>query len=338
MSERMITTTPEWLKEKAVLRLSEAGLPRDQAAVVAEVLVFADLRGVHSHGVMRIPHYAERIRRGGINTSSTFPISPRGRVAFLLDAEGGMGHVAANKATEAALELVSKEGLALAGIRRSSHAGAMSYYVQKALDAGVAALVVANTDPAVVPPGGKVPFLGTNPLAFGFPGMGDDVLLDMATSEVALGKVLYAREKNTPIPPTWAVDEEGNPTTDPHRAKWLLPFGGYKGYGIILMIELLTGVLIGGAFGPHLVKMYGDLEKQRNLAMWMLFIDPGLFRAADEVKALCQKLVDEIHAQPSVSGEQVMVPGEPEQRTMEQYLKEGIPLAEPVWRYLEEGR
>jgi ureidoglycolate dehydrogenase (NAD+) len=207
--------------------------------------------------------------------------------------------------------------------------------VQRALDRKMAALVCVHTDKIVVPFGGRDAYFGTNPFAFGFPGTRDAILLDMATSEVAWGKVLHAREKGQPIPETWALDAEGNRCTDPHRAAALFPFGGPKGYGITIMVEALTGLMIGGVFGPHLKPMYNELASYRDLSSFILVIDPAIFGTADGYLERTQRMIDELHRHPPAPGiEQVLVPGEIEQRTMERNRRDGIPVPQSVYDYL----
>jgi len=323
------------LKAMAVKRLREVGMPEEQAVVVADVLVFADLRGVYSHGVMRVEHYAARIRAGGMNLHPELRIERLKPSIGLVDAQGAAGHVMTTYATEQALQIAAEQGLAMVGVKRNSHCGALAYYVQRALDKKMAAMVCVHTDKIVVPFGGRDAYFGTNPFAFGFPGTRDAILLDMATSEVAWGKILHAREKGQPIPGSWAVDADGKPCTDPHQVKGLFPFGGAKGYGISVMVEALTGLMIGGVFGPHLKPMYGELASYRDLSSFILVIDPGVFGSADGYRTRTQQMIDELHHNPPASGvEQVLVPGEIEQRTMERNRRDGIPVPQSIYNYL----
>ena len=335
MDRGMVICKEDVLKTLAVKRLGEAGMPEQDAAVVADILVYADLRGVYSHGVMRVEHYAGRIRSGGMNLKPAFRIERLKPSIGLIDAQGAAGHVMTRYAAEQAIRIAAEQGMAMVGVRNNSHCGALAYYVQMALDAKMAAMVCVHTDKIVVPFGGRDAYFGTNPFAFGFPGTKDSILLDMATSEVAWGKILHAREKGQPIPESWAVDAEGKKCSDPHKAASLFPFGGPKGYGISVMVEALTGLMIGGVFGPHLKKMYGDLESYRDLSSFILVIDPAVFGSADGYLMRTQQMIDELHAHPPAPGiERVMVPGEIEQRTMERNRRDGIPVPKPVFDYL----
>ncbi len=335
METALVKVKAEELNRLTRLRLEEVGVPPEDAKTVADVLVFADLRGVHSHGVLRVEHYVNRIRRGGINLHPHLDLRFLKPSLGLLDAQGALGHVTTKLSTERAIEVARTEGIALVGIKNNSHCGALAYYVQMALDAQMASMVCVNTDIRVVPFGGSQAFLGTNPFAFGFPARKDAILLDMATSEIAWGKVLTAREKGETLKEGWAVDEKGRPTTDPFKAVNLTPFGGPKGYGISIMVEALTGLLFGGVFGPHLNRMYEDLDTYRNLSNFILIINPSIIDPSGRFLDLSQQMIDEIHAVPPAPGnDRVLIPGEIESRIMERYKKEGVPLPEAVYRSL----
>ena len=177
--------------------------------------------------------------------------------------------------------------------------------------------------------------LAVTPLAFGYPGGKESILLDMATSEVAFGKILYAREKKQDIPPGWAVDNEGRPCTDPDKARALLPFGGAKGYGINIMVEAFTGLLVSGIFGPYVTRMYGDLNKFRNVSNFILVIDPSLFSQGDDFLSSARQFMDGIRAVAPAPGlDHVMIPGEIERKRMKISLAEGISIPQSVYDFL----
>ena len=335
MSNDFVTIQSKELKRLIVKKLTEVNLAEKDAEIVADVLVFADLRGVHSHGAVRVEHYTQRIAAGGMNLSPSLSVEMLKPSIALVDAQGGMGHVVSKYAAEEAIKIARKEGMCLMGVRNNSHCGALAYYIQMALDAKMSAMYMVNTDACVVPFGGSKPFFGTNPFAFGFPGTKESILLDMATSQVAFGKIVYAKEKNQPIPEGWAVDENGKPTTDPHSAKSLFPFGGPKGYGVTVMIEALTGIMVGGVFGPHLKRMYGDYESYRDLSSVMIVIDPSVFGDQAAYLENAQTMIDELHEQPAAPGfNGVMIPGEIETRNSERSLKEGISLPQSIYKFL----
>lgn len=335
MADDTVIVRKEELAKLVSAKLSRAGMPEKDADTVADVLVYADLRGVHSHGVIRVEHYIQRIRSGGMNLKADFQLALLKPSVALVDAAGAAGHVSMRYATEQALRIAAEQGVAVVGVKNNSHCGALAYYADMALKSKKAALVCGNVNKLVVPFGGAEPFFGSNPLAFGYPGEREDILLDMATSEVAWGKILTSRENGTPIPDNWALDAEGKRCTDPHKATALLPFGGPKGYGVTVMVEALTGLLVGGVFGPHVKLMYGDYDKYRDLSNLLIVIDPAVFWGGDGYLKLAQTMIDEIHRIPPAAGfDRVLVPGEIERNFMERYSKEGIPVPRSIRDFL----
>ena len=322
------------LRKLAKERLMKAGIPSHDAEIVAEALVFADLRGTHSHGVMRVQAYENRIRKGGMNLNPELRIQPIKSTSAVIDAQGGIGHPAAKMASEEAVRLAGEHGIGMVGVKNSAHCGVLAYYVDLALQKNFAEILWANSSSSVIPFGGKQPYLGTNPLAFGFPGKTQSILLDMATSMVAFGKIFHAKEKGMSIPQGWAVDKDGASTTDPGTAHALFPFGGVKGYGIAMMVEALTGLLISGVFGPRITSYWGQFDTLRNMSSLHLVIDPTLF-CGEAVFTHTQAMIDELHAQPAKdeSGK-VLIPGEIEHETMIRSLNEGIEIPETVYGYL----
>lgn len=318
-------------------RLMDGGLSKADADIVADILVFAELRGVASHGVLRVEHYVNRMRQGGINLKADLAVEFVKPTIGRLDAKGAMGHVATRLATAEAIRAAGEQGMALVGVSNNSHNGALGYYAQMALDAGMAALVLSNVNSLVAPFGGVKPFLGPNPLAFAFPGRNGDILLDMATSEVAFGKILDYRVKKKPLPQGWGLDADGKPTTDPDRVVALTPFGGAKGYGIAIMAEALTGLMVGGVFGPYVAEMYKDLDKYRNVSSTVWVIDPKVV-GGEAVLDVTQRMIDEIHAQPAANGfSRVLAPGDLERACAEERAKTGIPVPKSLYDYLSSG-
>ena len=335
VADDMVTVQEAELRKLVIKRLVEVKMPQEHATVVADVLLYADLRGVHSHGVLRVEHYAKRIKSGGMNLKPDLALQTLKPSIGLVDAQGAAGHISTRFATAEAINIAREQGICMMGVRNNSHCGALAYYVQMALDQKMSAMVMVNTDACVVPFGGSKAFFGTNPFAFGFPGTKEAILLDMATSQVAFGKIVYAKEKRAAIPEGWAVDAEGRACTDPESAVSLFPFGGVKGYGINMMVEAMTGLMIGGVFGPHVKKMYGDFELYRDLSTFILIIDPSVFGSSISYLESAQNMIDELHAQPSAPGfEGVMIPGEIEQRNMERSRQEGISIPRSIFKYL----
>lgn len=324
------------LKNLVVGKLKKAGLGSEHAEIVADVLVHADLRGVSSHGVLRTEHYVKRLKEGGLNPSPRFVVNRTGPSSAVFDGDNGIGHVIAKKAMEKAVQIAEENGVGMVGVNNSSHCGALSYFVQQAASEKTIGMAMTQTDKAVVPFGGAEPYFGTNPIAFGFPAQkSKPLILDMATSNVALGKILYARETGKKVPLDWGVNEKGIPTDDPNQIKSLLPAGGPKGYGLAMVVDILSGILTGSAFGPNITAMYGDYHQNRKLGHFFWAIDPRVF--TDEKRFLNQvdELIDGVHKAKSAEGfESVMVPGEPEQIAEEKRLMEGIPIPKTVIEYL----
>ncbi|MFY4776522.1 ureidoglycolate dehydrogenase [Metabacillus sp. RGM 3146] len=324
------------LRELVKNKLTQVNVPSDHAQIVADVLVHANLRGVDSHGVLRTEHYVKRVKEGGLNVSPNIQVKKTGAVSAVLDGHDGFGHVVAQKAMETAIQLAKTNKVGIVGVVNSSHCGALSYFVNQAAEENLIGIAMTHTDKSVVPFGGAAPFFGTNPIAFGFPAKRHKpIILDMATSEVALGKILNAREKNSKIPENWGVDEKGNPTTDPFKVLSLLPFGGAKGYGLALAVDVLSGILTGSAFGPHIQPMYDKYNQMRKLGHFVCAIDPSIFNSGGSFLEDVDRLIDELHEVPAANHfDKVMVPGEPEQINETNNLAKGIQLPDSVYQYL----
>lgn len=325
------------LRTLVIKKLAGAGLNEPHAETVADVLVHADLRGVRSHGIIRTEHYVKRLNSGSLNKTPALAFKKLRPGAGLLDADDGMGHVACIEAMDKACELAKDTGIAMVGVENGSHCGALSYFLIRAIDKGMIGMAVTHTDKCVAPYGGSKAFFGTNPIAFGFPTRKHQpVILDMATSNIAFGKILHAKEQNSSIPDDWGMDGDGNPTTDPHKVEAMTPFGGYKGYGISLVIDVLTGVLLGAQYGPHITAMYGDYDKPRKLASTMIAIDPETYTGLDRFMSQMDAMVDDIHAQPVAPGfDSVKVPGEIEWHNERVNRENGIPILPTLYDYLK---
>jgi LDH2 family malate/lactate/ureidoglycolate dehydrogenase len=317
--------------------LEASGLAPSPSQIVAHSLVDASLRGVDSHGILRLPVYSRRLTAGLINPDPHPRVVREDGAMALVDGDEGPGSVAGVFATDLALRLAGEHGIAGVGVRRSSHYGAAGYYVRRAARAGCVALSTTNAEPVVVPFGGADWGLGTNPIAFGAPRKGGTFELDMATSQVALGKILLAREKGTPIEPTWAVDAAGAPTTDPNAAQSAVPLGGYKGYGLALLVEVLSGVLTGSGITGGIGRMYDEWDRRQDVGHFVLVLDPERTVGREPFAAVMEDLLTELKAiRPAAGFDEVLVPGEPEDRRAEERATQGIPLPPKVRATLEE--
>lgn len=326
----------EKLTSLVLEKLMNVGINQEHAEIVADVLVHANLRNVNSHGVLRTKHYVKRIKEGGINIDPEITEKGTGPSSAVVDGDNGMGHVITKKAMDKAVKLATNTGIGMVGVINSSHCGALSYFINQATEEGMIGIAMTQTDKFVVPFGGAEPFFGTNPIAFGFPSKKNKpIILDMATSNAAMGKVLHARETGGSIPESWGVDKNGDKTTEPNDVSALLPFGGPKGYGLGMVVDIFSGILTGSAFGPHISKMYGDLDKMRELGHFLIAINPNTFTDSENFKSNIDRMINEIHSvKPAKDIERVMLPGEPEQIHEEKRLSEGIPITKSVYDFL----
>ncbi len=309
------------------------GVPSADAAIAAECLVHANLTGVDSHGVLRVAHYIKRIQTGSINPKASNNVTRTSAATAMLDGDDGLGHVSAYLAMREAVKIAEESGVGFVGVNNSSHCGALSFHVTTAIKAGKIGMAFSQTDKRVTAFGGKQPFFGTNPLCIGGPSStGQPVMLDMATSLVAWGHIVKAQGLNQPVPEEWGVAEDGSKTTDPHKMTWLAPAAGPKGYGLGAIVDVMTGLLCGGAFGPNVVTMYGDYEQKRKLCHMVAAINFKVFAGAETFLAGMAKMVEEIHQVPPAEGfKSVLAPGEPEYLKARDRGANGIPLDDHVW-------
>jgi ureidoglycolate dehydrogenase (NAD+) len=300
--------------------LEKLGLRPADASLVAETLVAANLRGVDSHGVVRLPHYATRLRNGSVKARPNIAVERTGPSTAVVQGDAGMGQLVAARAMDEAIKLARESGAGAVVARNSSHCGACAWFVEMAAKEGMIGAALTHTDSIMVPPGMKRIFLGSNPIAFGAPGERAPLVMDLSTTHVAWGKILVARQEGKPIPPDWGVDQDGKPTTDPHAVVGLAPTGGHKGYALAMMVEILCAQLAGVPFGRHVTKMYGELEKPRNLGHFMLALDVARFTEPGLFLSQIESFANEMR------GEGGLAPGDPERLSAERRRREGIPL------------
>jgi ureidoglycolate dehydrogenase (NAD+) len=311
--------------------LAGAGLERPAAETVAAALVDASLRGTDSHGVARVPTYAERLLARAMNPAPRPSVEREAGAVAVVDADRGPGQVAGVFATDRSVALARRHGVGAVAVRRSNHIGAAGFYALRAARAGCVGLATTNADPWVVPFGGVRPALGTNPIAFAAPA-GERVLdVDMATSQVAVNRVLNARDEGREIPPTWGVDAAGRPTTDPEAVTAVVPLGGYKGTGLAIMVEVLSGVLAGAALTGQIAALHTATDRPQDLGHFHLALDPEAFGGRAAFEARLAGLLAELEAAPAAApGGEVLLPGEPEARERARRERDGVPLTPPV--------
>lgn len=316
-----------------------AGLLLEHASIVADSLVQTSLRGVDSHGIMRIPLYVGRLKAGYLNARPDVRVVHEFCATALVDADDGMGHIATSFGMDRAIELAQRFGVACVGIRNSSHFGAAGYYLLKAIEAEVAAMLFTNGPPVMAPARGREARICNNPIAVGVPSNGPiDMIHDIAMSVAAGGKIRLAVQEGRPIPDDWVLTAGGDQTTDARDAAdgILLPMNAHKGYGLAFFAEAITGVLMGSAFGLRHKAQWPTGRGSDNVGVsktghTIVAISCGAFAPVEEFKGRLDELVDELHSTaPLDPDEPVLVPGEPELRSVERRLQSGVPISAGV--------
>ncbi len=326
------------LRQFAGNMLLATGLSAARADLVAESLVSANLRGVDSHGVHLLPHYIAQIRRGNINIVADGRVISESGACLLYDGDHGLGQWISAICCGHAVRLARRHGMAMVVARNSNHFGAAAFWAQRISSEGLIGIAMCNASPSVPPWQGCEGKLGTNPLCISVPSSGKGGwLLDMATTTVAMNRIVKAAASGEPsIPADWATDSEGVPTTDPQEALrgLLMPLGGYKGSGLGLMIEILCAVLSGGSMSTEVGGVH-ILERPMNTSQTFLGIDTARFLSPEEFQSRMEHLVTTVKsARPARGYEEILVAGDPEWRSEERRLKEGIPIEIGLWERL----
>lgn len=318
-------------------KINKAGLKEEHAGVVADCLTYSDARGFHSHGAVRVEYYSERIAKGGINNDPNFEYETTGPSSGIYEGDNGVGFVVAKNGMDEAIKMAKENGVAVVGMKHLSHSGSLGYFVEMAADEDLVGISVCQSDPMVVPFGGAEPYYGTNPIAFAAPSADErKIIFDMATTVQAWGKILDARSKGKDIPEGWAVDENGDSTTDPMKVNALLPIAGPKGYGLMMIVDILSGVLLGLPFGKHVSSMYNDLSEGRDLGQLHIVIDPSKFTNLDNFKKMISQTMDELKEIKPASGfDEVNYPGERSLQRKARYDKNGIEIVDDIYEYLK---
>ncbi|MCY1389517.1 Ureidoglycolate dehydrogenase (NAD(+)) [compost metagenome] len=290
------------------------GLPALEAAEVADALVDADRRGIPSHGVMLVPMYVERMQLGSVSAATEPEIVSDSGACVVLDARHMLGQLSSRRAVRIAGERSGIFGVSAVAVRNAFHFGAAGRYAEMLARAGKVGIVMSNTRPLMPAPGGAEAVVGNNPMAIAVPtANGEPLLLDMAMSATAMGKIRLAATAGQAIPPGWAVDSDGNPTTDAAAAiaGMLLPAAGPKGFGLALMVDLLCGALSGGGTGRAVQPLYGMLERTYNCAHFFLSIDLAAFGEASRFTQAARQAADAVRGSKPASGvSRVSCPGD----------------------------
>jgi ureidoglycolate dehydrogenase (NAD+) len=313
--------------------LAGKGARPDDAATVADGLVWANLRGIDGHGVSRLPSYLRMIERGRIDVAARPKLAQDGAATFVLDGARGFGPVAMMQAIALAAERAAKSGVCFGLVRDTTHTGAVGRYVQWMAERGCAAMIMAAGPAFVAYHGARVPSLGTSPIAIAVPSGGGAIVLDMATSAISNGTILQARATGASLPPNSALTKEGEPTTDPNRAEILLPLGGAKGSGLGFMFEMLASVLASAPIQAPALGPERRTSLLQNIAI--LAVDVAAFRPVTDFARDADALAAVIKSLPRQTGvDEIRLPGERAARTEAVRRKSGIPIPGKLWEEL----
>jgi LDH2 family malate/lactate/ureidoglycolate dehydrogenase len=314
----MINVDAEHLSVFVARLFSAVGLPDAAAATVAKGLVDADLEGLHSHGVMLVDMYIERLRKGSVSCNESASIVSERQGAVVLDAGHALGHLTGLQAMSLATDKARQFAAGIVSVRHGFHFGTAGKYALEAANAGCIGIAMCNTRPLMPAPGGAERLVGNNPIAIALPTAGEiPIVLDMATSEAAMGKIRMAEKAKETIPPTWAVTAQGAPTTNPSEAiaGMLLPSGGAKGFGLSFLIDLMCGLLSQGATGSQVRPLYGDFSVPYDCSHLFIAIDVEHFCDAGWFRQHAAAAAERIRTGQRAPGvEQLFTPGEPEWR------------------------
>jgi L-2-hydroxycarboxylate dehydrogenase (NAD+) len=329
MAETLYFRTEDLTGYAAAMFLA-VGMSEADSALIAGDLVKANLRGVDSHGVSRIPMYIERLKRGLVNPRPDVQVTKVAGAVAAVDGDNGMGFIASNIAINAACEIAGELGIGLAGVHRSTHFGMGASYALRAIERGFISMIFTNSSPAMPMWGGRTAFLGASPIAAGIPGgKHPPFVIDMAMTVIARGKIRLAAMKGDPIPEGLALDVDGNPTTDSAKAfeGVCLPFGGVKGSVLATLMDLMSGVLTGANFGGDVKSLYFDHSEPQNVGHLFFAIKPDLFLSMGDFGSRMDKFYERIKELPHAPGvDEIMMPGEPEQRREDVRRRTGIPV------------
>lgn len=336
----MTFVNPDSLREYGISLFTSIGVPAEEARHTMESLVLANLRGMSAQGVSRLPIYMKRLSQNKIRKKAHLIIERENPSTMVVDADNSMGYTVGVYVMERLIEKARATGIAWASVRNSTHFGMAAYMTEQVIDNDMIGIVFSNSPASMAPWGGRSPRLGTNPLCISLPaGKLRAVTLDMATTATSRGKVIAAKDRGeTTIPAGWALDPDGNPTTNTQAALdgTMIPMGGVKGYGLALMLDMLSSGLSGGTFGCHVNNLYYTEEQQRFSTTYCV-IDISKFTEIDTFKAHIDCMVEEIKNSPKADGvPEIFVPGERSLRNLEKNKEQGIGLPPHVIQVLKD--
>jgi L-2-hydroxycarboxylate dehydrogenase (NAD+) len=321
--------------------LASAGIPPDDATQVAALMAEADARGGDAHGIFRLQQYVKQLQSGGINARPNIRIVSERAGTALIDGDNGLGHLVMKRAAELAIEKARQCGIGWVGTRHSNHSGSAQLYARMPAEKDMIGLYFCVGNANLLPPwGGTEVLLSTNPISIAVPAWKHPpIVLDMATTNTAFGKIRLKAQRNEPMPEGWMIDRQGQPLTDAKRASegFLVPVGGAKGYGLALMFGLLAGTLNGAAFGRDVVNYTVDSKTPSNTGQAMIALDIATFADVDTFKQNVDELWDVMKASPTLPGvDEVRLPGEHSAKLYDERMADGVPLGPDLRKVLDE--
>lgn len=338
MNSEYIVSSTDYM-EMGTTILKEEGILEEHAIILMDNFLDCDEKGIHTHGFIRLPMYLKQMKRGNLNPHPTINYLADDPIVNLLDGEHGLGAVVSYYAMQKAIEASEKYGVGVVGVRNSSHFGAAAYYAEMASRANQIGITFTNASPGIAPTGSVKPLLGNNPWSISVPTNNSyPITMDIANSVVARGKIRVANARGESIPVEWALNKFGHPTTDPKEALdggAILPIGGYKGYGITLMIEMLTGILTGSGFGYQNAAVEEDGKRRNGHLFIVLNIEK--FMKVAEFKERVDQLVGMIKSLPKIDEDKdILLPGEIEWRRKDKLEKNTVKISEEVYAVMKE--
>ncbi|GMQ95896.1 MAG: Ldh family oxidoreductase [Gammaproteobacteria bacterium] len=325
--------SPENIDVSSLTQLSDdafrhAGLSVENAGISTRILVDAEMMGLSPHGVIRIPEYANRLLRGGVDPNAAIRVDKRAPTLAIVDGNNALGTVVGSEALDAALEMVAETGLAYVGCRNSNHFGALAPYGLRACDAGYVLIAGTNASTTMAPWGGREIRIGNNPLCIAAPcADGVHFILDMATSVAARGKIRAAQKAGSPIPQGWAADRSGIPTTDASEALAgsLLPFGGHKGSGLSMAVDILSGALTGAEFLTDVSSWSENPDAPSGVGHFFVLVDPDRLLGPGAFASAMDRFKSIVLSTPSANATiPVVLPGQREQERRRAAMEDGI--------------
>lgn len=333
--------TPKQLEAFIARAMQAVDVPPADAQIIGELMTRADVQGSEGHGIFRLPQYVRRIKGGAVNVRPDITVEREAAAMALVDGDNGMGHLVMRFATEKAIEKAKTAGVAWVGVKWSNHAGPASLYASMPMAHDMVGLYLAVGNANHLPPWGGIDMLlSTNPIAVAIPaGEEPPIVLDMATTVAAYGKVKTKAQRGEMMPEGWMMDREGRPLTDPKRSNegFLLPIGGYKGYGLALIFGMLAGTLNGAAMGRDVVDFNSDDTTPTNTGHVIVAVNIAAFQPVAEFKAAVDALARDIRSSQRLPGvDRIHIPGEGSHAARAEREKNGVPMPEALMKALNQ--